>query len=174
MTRYHPALIALHWLLALMILGALVGGAFSLDPIPDDSPDKVGVLRLHMSFGLAILLLMLVRLVLRLRPAHPEPADIGNDALNQVAPWLHWVFYALVFGLAASGIAMSVEAGLGDIVFGGAPGPVPDLDALKPRTGHGLFGLALALLIAGHVAAALYHQFVRRDGLMSRMSLRGR
>ena len=169
MTRYHPALVTLHWLLALMILGALIGGAFSLDPIPEDSPEKVGVLRLHMSFGLAIFALMLLRLAVRLRTPHPPPADIGNEALNQVAPWLHWTFYALVFGLAASGLAMAAEAGLFGIVFGGAPGPVPELDTLRPRTGHGLFALVLALMIAGHVGAALYHQLVRRDRLMRRM-----
>ncbi|MFP4406821.1 cytochrome b [Rhodosalinus sp.] len=169
MTRYHPILVVLHWLLALMVLGALIGGAFSLDPIPEDSPDKIGVLRLHMIFGLSILALMVVRLVVRLRTPHPAPADIGNEALNQVAPWLHWMFYALVFGLAASGILMSVEAGLGDIVFGGAPGPVPELDTLRPRAGHGLLALALALLIAGHIGAAIYHQAVRRDGIMRRM-----
>lgn len=172
MTRYHPALVALHWLLALLIVGALIGGAFSLDPMPEDSPDKVGVLRLHMLAGLTILALMAGRLVLRLTTPHPPPADIGNATLNQVAPAVHWTFYALVFGLAASGLVMAAEAGLFAIVFGAAEGPVPDLDQLRARTGHGLFALALALLIGGHVTAAVYHQAVRRDGVLRRMSLR--
>ena len=173
MTKYHPALVALHWLLALLIVAALIGGAFSLDPVPEESPDKIGVLRLHMIVGLAIFALMLVRLIVRLRVPHPPPAHIGNETLNQIAPWLHWTFYSLVFGMAASGIAMSLEAGLGAIVFGGAEGPVPELDTLRPRAGHGLFALVLALMIAGHIGAALYHQVVRRDRLLRRMSFRG-
>lgn len=42
-------------------------------------------------------------------------------------------------------------------------------DDLAPRAAHGFFATALALLIAAHVAAALYHQFIRKDGLLGRM-----
>ena len=71
--------------------------------------------------------------------------------------------------MAGSGIAMSVLAGLPQIVFGGV-GTLPvDFNALPPRAVHGIVAKLLMLTIALHVAAALYHQFVRRDGLLARM-----
>ena len=54
MTRYHPALVILHWLMALMIPVALAAGRLLLASMPSDSPDKVQGLAGHMAFGMAI------------------------------------------------------------------------------------------------------------------------
>lgn len=170
MTRYHPALVALHWLLAILILIALFGGTFILDAMPNDHPNKIEGLQGHMIVGITILVLMLVRLVVRLRTTHPPEADIGNALLNRLSKWAHWAFYLLIFGMLGSGIGMSVLAGLPPIVFGGSGDPLPmTFDDLPPRIAHGFFATALMLLIAGHVGAALYHQFARKDGLLRRM-----
>ncbi|WP_375574116.1 cytochrome b/b6 domain-containing protein [Ahrensia marina] len=169
MTRYHPVLVTLHWLLALLIIAALLIGNFALDPIPESDPAKIDALRSHMIGGAVILLLMLVRLVVRLRTEHPPEADIGISALNRIARLAHWALYLLVFALVGSGIAMSVLGGLPPIVFGGSGDPLPVFDELAPRAAHGFFAAALAILILGHIAAAFYHELVRHDGLISRM-----
>ena len=170
MTRYHPALVALHWLLAILIILALVGGGLILDEMPNSDPLKIEALQGHMIVATIILVLMLVRLLVRVRTAHPPQADIGQPLLNRLARWAHWAFYAVIFAMLGSGIAMSVMAGLPAIVFFGSGDPLPaSFDELAPRAAHGLFATLLALLIAGHVAAALYHQFVRKDGLLARM-----
>lgn len=170
MTRYHPVLVFLHWLLAILLIAALSVGTFVLDPIPESDPAKLDALRPHMIVGLVILALMIVRLVVRLRSTHPPEADIGVPLLNTLARLAHWALYIAVFGLIGSGIAMSIQAGLPPIVFGGSGDPLPaSFNDLAPRAAHGIFATLLALLIAGHVAAALYHQFVRKDGLLARM-----
>lgn len=170
MTRYHPALVALHWILGVLILIALFGGTFVLDAMPNDHPLKVQGLQGHMTVGIVIAALMVIRLAVRFFTAKPPHADIGNTLLNRLSVWAHWAFYVLVFGMIASGIGMSVLAGLPPIVFGGSGDPLPvTFDDLPPRIAHGFFATALMLLIAGHVAAAFYHQFVRKDGLLRRM-----
>ena len=63
--RYHPAFAILHWLLAIMIVGALLFGFFVLAPMPNSSPEKIGDVRLHMVGGVLILALMAVRLLAR-------------------------------------------------------------------------------------------------------------
>ncbi len=61
-------------------------------------------------------------------------------------------------------------AGLPDIVFGGSGDPLPaSFEAFSARTVHGLLAWVLGALIAAHVLAALYHHFVRKDGLLKRM-----
>lgn len=170
MSRYHPALVFLHWLLAILLIAGLIVGNFILDPIPESDPAKLDALRPHMIVGLVILALMVIRLIFRLRTSHPPEADIGVPALNKLARLAHWALYIAVFGLIGSGIGMSIQAGLPPIVFGGSGDPLPaSFDDLAPRAAHGVFATLLALLIAGHVAAALYHQFVRKDGLLARM-----
>ena len=167
--RYHRALVVLHWLLAVMLLVALAMGTFALKTVPNSSPDKIAALQGHMVAGGLILLLTLARLVVRLKTAHPAPATTGNALLDRLAPLTHWGLYALVLLMAGSGIAMSVLAGLPGIVFGGVGSLPVNFDALPPRAVHGIVAKLLMLAIGLHIAAALYHQFVRRDGLLSRM-----
>lgn len=170
MTRYHPALVALHWILALLISVALLGGTFILDALPNDHPQKIDGLFGHMTVGTLILVLMIARLVIRVRSAKPPHADIGNAALNKASAWAHWVFYILIFGMLTSGIGMSILAGLPPIVFFGSGDPLPaTFDDLPPRIAHGWIAMALGALILGHIGAAFYHQFVRKDALLARM-----
>jgi cytochrome b561 len=169
--RYHPALVTLHWLLAFFLIGALVAGKVVLEPLPNSAPDKLMSFRMHMGLGLTILVLMLVRLVIRLRSAHPAPADSGNALLNRIAPMMHWALYALAIAMSLSGMALSIGSGLGDAVWGNGIMPA-NFDGMPARAVHGILSGLLILAIVLHVAAALWHQFIRKDGLMRRMSWR--
>ena len=115
--RYHPALVTLHWLLAVLILVALSMGTLVLKEIPNSSPEKLWALKGHMVAGALILLLTLLRLAVRLKTAHPAPAATGHALLDRLAPLMHGGLYALVLVMAGSGIAMSVLAGLPETVF---------------------------------------------------------
>lgn len=170
MTRYHPFLVALHWLLALLIVMALVFGNFALSAMPNSDPEKVMALRGHMTVGLIILVLMVIRLVVRATTTKPPHADIGNATLNTLSRWAHGLLYLLVFGMIASGMGIAAMAGLPPIVFGGSGDPLPEtfMD-LPPRIAHGVIGTLLGLMVLGHIGAAFYHQIVRRDRLMGRM-----
>ncbi len=172
MTRYHPALVILHWLLAMLVIIALIAGKVILESTPNSDPAKLFSLRAHMSIGLAVLVLMVLRVVIRWRSATPPPAAAGHPALNLAARLMHPALYLLVFGMALSGVALSVAAGLPGIVFGGAGAALPEtFDSFAARGVHGLLSGLLIALIALHIAAALWHQFMRRDGLMGRMWL---
>jgi cytochrome b561 len=168
--RYHPLLVTLHWLLAFMILFSLAMGTFSLKEIANSSPDKIFALRGHMIAGVLILVLMFVRLAVRFKAPRPAPATTGNGFLDKIAVMTHYGLYVLVFLMAASGIAMSIQAGLPEIVFGSSGAALPETFAVyKPRLVHGLIAKLLLALATLHILAALYHQFVRRDSLLSRM-----
>jgi len=170
MTRYHPTLVALHWLLALLIIGGLIMGGNVLAKTPNTDPFKMTALSIHMSIGMTILVLMLVRLVVRLTTRKPSHADIGNALINKAATWAHWAFYLTVFAMCASGLATASASGLPAIVFGGSGAPLPpSFDDIAPRAAHGILATVLGLLILAHVGAGLYHQYVRKDGLFGRM-----
>jgi len=169
-TRYHQLLVALHWLLALMIGVALFAGGVLLAETPNSDPDKIFMLRAHMSIGILILLLMLVRLVVRLRTSKPAHASTGNPMLDKAGVWTHWAFYLFVILMAGSGIGISVLAGLPPIVFGGSGDPLPpDFWAYPPRYAHAILANILMVLIVLHVAAFAWHQWVKKDSLFRRM-----
>lgn len=169
-TRYHPVLVALHWIMAAMIVVALVMGGAVLAETPNSDPGKIDALRGHMIFGLLLLLLVLVRLVVRLRTPRPGHASTGNPVLDRIGVWTHRAFYALIVLVALSGIGISALAGLPGIVIFANGEPLPaDFWAYSPRYGHAVLTKLLGVLVLAHVAAALWHQFGRKDRLMARM-----
>ena len=114
--------------------------------------------------------LLILRLVTRLRSAHPPHATTGHDLLDRVGRWTHWGFYLLIAGMVATGLATALGLGLFPIVYGGAAQTLPaELATFAPRVAHGVIALILVGLIALHVAAAIYHQFVLKDALLRRM-----
>lgn len=170
MTRYHPLLVALHWLLAFLLIAALVAGFFLLAQMPNSDPQKIRVLLVHMVIGMTILALMLVRFVIRMLTSHPEPATTGHPFLDRLAPVTHYGFYVLVVLMVATGYATAIFAGLNRIVFQASGEPLPeDFDVYPTFIAHSFFAAILAGFVVLHVLAALYHQFVRRDQLFRRI-----
>ncbi len=170
MQRYHPFLVALHWLMALMILVALAAGGLVLASMPDDSPDKVKGLGGHMAFGMAIGLLLVLRLMIRIQTPHPPHAKTGNPLLDRIGRWTHLAFYVLIAGMVLTGLASALGAGLFPIVYGGTAETLPaSLAGLPQRVAHGFIAALLVILIALHFVAALYHQVILKDGLLRRM-----
>lgn len=170
MKRYHPLLVGLHWLIAAMILIALLFGGPGLADIKNDDPTKLFGLTGHMIWGLVIGFLMIARLAVRIFSRKPPPADAGNAALNSGAKFAHWGLYLLVFAMVGSGIGIAVSADLFAIAFFGSGAPLPaDFHVYSARAIHGAIATILLTLIVLHVAAWAYHQFFLRDGLFSRM-----
>ena len=170
MARYHPALVALHWIMALMIIMALFFGKVLLSAMSNSDPAKVEGLAGHMTIGLVLGGLLVLRLGVRLLSESPPHAKTGTAFLDRVGAATHWVMYLLVALMVASGIGIAMSTGLFPIVFGASGDPLPEsFNGLAPRVAHGIVSTLLLALLALHVLAALYHQFVLRDGLFRRM-----
>lgn len=168
-SRYHPALVVLHWALAFLIIAALALGALIMVKIPNTSPMKFEALRSHMFGGMLILALMLIRLVIRARTIHPAAASAGHPLLDRLAWLSHRMFYGVVIVMAGSGIIMALQTGLFNSVFLGHGNLPADFWAFPIRYVHYIASRILMALIAVHIVAALYHAFVLRDGLLVRM-----
>ncbi|HRQ24817.1 MAG TPA: cytochrome b/b6 domain-containing protein, partial [Anaerolineales bacterium] len=145
--RYHPVFVAIHWLMAVLILFIIAAGKFMLPGIPDSDPQKAMMLQFHAVSGGLIAVLLIVRLVMRLTVKRPDPADAGNAFLNRIARATHFLLYFLVFGMVASGLGIFQSANL-PAVFSGAQSYPADLFVYPPRMGHGLVSWLLVALIA--------------------------
>lgn len=169
-SRYHPLLVTLHWLLAVLIIAALFVGFFLLAKMPNANPHKIRILLVHMSVGMLILALMVIRFIVRMLTAKPAAAATGSPLLDRMAPVIHYGFYLLVLLMVASGYATAILAGLNKSVFQHSGDPLPpSFEAYPSFAAHGYLAALLAAFIALHVVAALFHQFVRKDHLFRRM-----
>lgn len=168
-TRYHPALVVLHWISAALVIFLLLSGMLSLERIPN-TPDKIPALSLHMGLGIAILLLTILRILVRLSTRLPAPATTGNAFLDLIGRMTHVLLYVGMIGMGLSGMGVASQAGLFESVFERSGAPLPaDFFVYPARYGHGYLALGLLALVGLHIAAALYHQFIRRDHLLRRM-----
>jgi cytochrome b561 len=168
-SRYHPILVTLHWLLAAITIAALALGALVMVRIPNSDPMKLEALRSHMIGGGVILVLTLVRLFVRTHTRHPPTASAGHWALDRIAWASHRMLYVAVLGMALSGLIMALQSGLPAILLGGGGALPADFWVYPVRRVHYAISRLLIALIALHVAGALYHTFILKDGLLRRM-----
>ncbi|BCX19555.1 MAG: cytochrome b [Geminicoccaceae bacterium] len=169
--RYPAALILLHWTMAALILAAIPIGWRMGDLEP--GPLQDALYHLHRSIGVTVLALALVRVVVRRVAGAPPPHP-------SLAPWqrtlsvaVHHLLYLLFFVVPILGWAGTSAFGAPIVVWG-----LFELPPILPRNeplseillgAHGLFASTLAGLVLLHVAGALYHALIRRDGVMQRM-----
>ncbi|RQS61912.1 cytochrome b [Burkholderia sp. Bp8963] len=169
--RYSTPAIFFHW--AIFVLVALAYLAIEVRG-PKGSDSRVFWMNVHVTAGTCVLLLSVLRIVWRAVSRVPEP--VPQPALLQwLAKLTHVALYAFIIAQPLLGILM--------INLGGKPVSLdwlgvsftlvgPD-KALRPtvKDAHELIGNAFYFVIGLHALAAIYHHYVRRDGMMRRMSL---
>jgi cytochrome b561 len=179
LSRYSIVAIALHWLIALLILANIVL-AWTFQNMPKGLT-AFQLIQLHKSLGITVLLLSVVRLGWRL--ANPPPAAPPMPRWQHLASQVaHWAFYAIMIGMPLSGWVMvsASKLGLPTLLYGVIPWPhIPFIHDLPPTAKkawddgadnvHSALAWVAYVLIPLHVAAALKHQFYDRDDLLARM-----
>jgi cytochrome b561 len=170
--RYDAIAITLHWSIAFLILVA-----FGLGLTVDEFPKawEASVVNSHALIGLAVLVLSLARLVWRL--THPAPAlpPTMSPLERGAAKLAHFGLYLLMVAVPLIGVPTLLFRGRGlDLgLFRIASPFARTREIFHPLTeAHEIAAYALIALAAAHMLAALYHQHVRRDNLMARMTPR--
>lgn len=168
--RYGAIPTAIHWLSALAVL-LMLGSGQAMDWATTEA-SVASILPVHAILGLVVGVLTLFRILWWLAfDRHPAPVAGMTRGQERLASAVHLGLYAAILVMVASGMAMNVMTNaLPQILAGGA---VPDFSATAPYGVHDILSKLLLALVVGHVGAALWHQFGKRDGLISRMRLRG-
>jgi cytochrome b561 len=143
--------IVLHWSIAALVIWQLIFGEEmeALEHPADADATELFLANSHIWIGFAILALVALRIALRLVNGAPPPTETGRIA-TVLARISHAAFYVLLVAMPVTGIL--------DYYFHLPTGEIHEL-------GKPLF----IVLIALHVAAALWHQFIRHDGTLRRM-----
>jgi len=171
-TEYRRTARLLHWGMAVLVLATIPAGFVMVQPDLDPSLQNALFLY-HKNVGVLLLLLVVWRAIHRWRhPPAPLPADVPGWQRG-AAGLTHMTLYALLIAMPVAGY-IRVRAGgfpIETLDWLGVPSLVPRSEALAEtaKTVHFFGGIAIAGLIALHVAAAAYHGIVRRDGVFSRM-----
>lgn len=169
--RYDPVARMAHWLTFLLVVAEFALGW--LMPRVGTGTVPKGLVGAHIALGASILVLVLLRLCWRATHA-PPPMLVLTSWQRRVSRATHVALYALLIAMPLAGWAAASSHGWTVYAFGVLP-----LPALVPF--HSTLGLSLGRIHAGplrsallgiitlHVAGALYHGVVKRDGVLCRM-----
>lgn len=170
-TRWGSVAKAFHWIVAVFVIGMLIGGLTMVE-LPT-SPDKFKLYALHKSFGITILVLMLLRLAWR--SVDPRPRDVPGMAplVAFAAHAVHRLLYLALLAMPISGWVYNSASNFPLqwfklVQLPAIVAPDPELKRLAHDV-HEALALFIMLLLALHIAGALKHHFIDRDDTLRRM-----
>lgn len=161
----------LHWLVGLIVIIMLVFGP-GLEDMPLDERQQTIVG--HAGLGTLVLLLMLFRWPWRLTHEAPGPTDAMRPWQVRLSRVMHWSLYVLlvlqpIFGIGQAIFLTEYEVVAFNLVDYSSMAADDAQLARLFHIAHGLTARVLMLLVAVHILAALYHQFVQKDSVLKRM-----
>jgi len=159
-----------HWLIVALLSVQYPLGWFMPEIHRGAKPSDA--LTFHVSLGITILALIVLRLLWRI--THPVAPERSLPAWQQlISEAVHWLLYALVFATTMTGWLLASEHGWSISLFSAVPLPMltskGSLLASSIGKWHGTMEWALLSLVGAHVAAAMAHTFIFRDRIMQRM-----
>ena len=168
--RYDLTAQALHWATAIAIVAAFI--LIQVVEGMPKGPERSAMMALHKSFGVLAFALVVVRAVWRHISRPPVPPAMPGW-MESASRYTHAALYALMVLVPLVGMVMSWAGGRPIVFFNlfTLPNLVPESQALKKGAEevHELLGNLILILAGLHAAAALVHQYVLKDGLLTRM-----
>jgi cytochrome b561 len=179
--RYGTVAMTFHWVIAALLIANICVGLYMGD-LPRSDPMKFEIFQIHKSIGLTVLVLSILRVLWRLTHSVPPlPSDM-NPSLRIAARAAHFLLYFLIVAIPLTGYIMVSASPLGNgtSYFGLFDWPNLPLFAGMTReqlhpihetweSVHVVLAWSAIVLIPLHIGAALFHYFVRRDGVFQRM-----
>jgi len=168
MSRYHPILIILHWLSAVLILTTFLLGMFALAHQPN-TPEKIVPLGVHMGLGVVILLVTVIRFVVRRATLKPlrqvkNPLAKPKPLIVTMAGPVQYLLYLFSFLMSLTGAGLALQAGV--LTSSGIALP-EDFYDFPLRTIHGTISTVLFVLVALHLLTWVYFQFIRGENALA-------
>ncbi|MGI9129023.1 MAG: cytochrome b [Roseomonas sp.] len=171
--RYDRLAILFHWVMAALIFYA-AASILIADGLPRGA-FRDFIKTSHNSVGAVVLLLLALRIFWRMLSTAPQMPNGMSTQQQRLARLAHFGLYGLMAVVPLLGLATLFLRGRGlEFGFFSIASPLAANRTLSRsiKEVHELAAYGLLGLVAFHIAAALWHQFIKRDGLMDRMSIR--
>ena len=172
--RYSFAARLLHWIVAAFVICMIPLGLYMVSRGAATNFDAVTgrLYDLHKLAGFTVLWLIVLRLFVRIRRGAPPPVETLTPPERIASNAVHHVLYVLLLVVPVLGWA-GISAYPALSIFGlfNLPAILPADEPLanKILSVHGLLAQGLGILALIHIAAALRHRFIKRDGVLRRM-----
>lgn len=171
MSKYSNRMIITHWLTLVVLIAAWYLGDTVHDARHDHAATIAGYL-IHSIVGATVLLLTLARFMFRSKDGVPAP--LGDTPMDKMAKGIQHLMYLVLILLPVSGTMQVLTSDVGAALLAGDAAMLPTKISGAAHEVHEQMVNVLIVLVVVHVFGALKHQFVTKDNIMSRMSLRNK
>lgn len=172
--RYVATARWLHWLTAALLFVIIPLGLWIKYFEPANEAFKLRLYNMHESLGVIVFAIVLARLIYRYRNPPPSLPPDTPAAIRIAARVNHWGLYALLVWMPITGFLATNAWGFPLSIFDVLPMPVPlgkDEEIAKVLSLlHWCGAITIIVLILAHLGGVIYHTFIRRDGLLQRMT----
>jgi len=170
MTQYSKRMVIVHWLTLALLIAAYFLGEIAHDARHDGGA-TINQYLLHIMMGASVLILTLGRLMARKLDGVPPAA--GNTPMDKLAKGIHHLLYLLLILLPFSGSMQVLTSDVGKALWANDATMLPEkFSGVIAHEVHEVMVQVLMVVIVLHILGALKHQFIMKDGLMDRMSLK--
>jgi len=172
MEPYSKRMVIIHWLTLVLLIVTWYLGDVLVDARIEKNATLIGYFA-HVLAGGTVLLLTLLRLTYRSVDKIPPP--VGYSLMNMVASGIHYLLYILLVLLSLSGFMTLLTSSVGEALLVVDAGLLPTKytgPSVIPHAVHETLVTVLIVVVVIHILGAIRHQFILKDGLMRRMSLR--
>src|SRR3990167_3791960 len=169
---YSKRMVIIHWLTLLLLIVAWYLGDALIDARIEKNATLIGYFA-HALMGGAILLLTILRMTFRGVDGTPPP--VGNSVMDIVARGVHHGLYVLLILLSITGFMTLLTSTVGMALVTNAAILLPAEytgPSVIPHSVHEILVTVMMVVVMVHILGAIKHQFIMKDGLMRRMSLR--
>ncbi|MBI4938026.1 MAG: cytochrome b/b6 domain-containing protein [Nitrosomonadales bacterium] len=169
---YSRRIVIIHWLTVALLIAAWYLGDMLADARNESGATLAGYYA-HALVGGAVLALTLIRWTFRNVDGVPPP--VGHSLMDRAATAVHYGLYVLLVLLATTGFMTALTSGVGPALLKANASLLPEKytgPAAFPHAVHEILVNVLIAVVVVHVLGAITHQFILKDGLMRRMSLR--
>lgn len=171
MTQYSKRMVIVHWLTLVLLIAAWYLGD-DLAEATDESKATLAGYIVHLAVGGIVLLLTLFRFYYRRKDGIPAP--VGDTTIDKLTKGVHYLLYVVLLVLPVSGILIILNSKAGAALLAFDANMLPKEHGFKDVFSHEVHEQlvnVLIVLVVLHILGAIYHQFIKKDGLMSRMAL---
>lgn len=165
--QYGSGAIIFHWFTALLILSMLPLGIY-MHELPA-SGLKETLYKAHIVMGIIIFVTTILRVIWKLIDNKVTELKTTPKYQQVLAKALHYIFYAMMLGASGSGLGYIIFSGLGEQLFISDTMVWPNPHDFLPAEVHEKLTVPMIPLLALHILAALYHQFMVKDGIFGRI-----
>ena len=175
-TKLSASTIALHWIVAIVMIALLSTGIFMAET------ETLALYPWHKSFGVLIVLFVVLRIAWRMKNGWPAPVRDYSTLEKKLSKIVHWLLLIGTVIMPISGFIMSSMGGYGVHLFGlelfaanpdpANPQEVIPINKALAGVAHAIHGWAGYVIVAGvvlHIAGAVKHHLIDKDGTLRRM-----